>query len=261
MHYETKSRSIVKALSWRTWATLTTAALVYIFTGKIALALTVGLLEVFAKMGLYFFHERLWQRIRFGKKEIPSFVLWFTGLPASGKKALADRVFQQLAKDGLRAERIDSNDVRPLFPETGFTPPEVHRHVKRCGHLAAMLEKNGVIVVASFVSPYRESRDFVRSMAGNFVEVYLKTTPEACEKRDTKGRYERARQGIYTMFPGIEVPYEESARPEITVEVDSLSQEEAVRQIVDYLKKNVLCGKQVKVPKPATVAVSGGSVS
>ena len=124
-----------------------------------------------------------------------------------------------------------------------------------------MLEKNGVIVVASFVSPYRESRDFVRSMAGNFVEVYLKTTPEACEKRDTKGRYERARQGIYTMFPGIEVPYEESARPEITVEVDSLSQEEAVRQIVDYLKKNVLCGKQVKVPKPATVAVSGGSVS
>ena len=246
MHYETKSRSIVKALSWRTWATLTTAALVFIFTGKLALALTVGLLEVFAKMGLYFIHERLWQRIGFGKKEIPSFVLWFTGLPASGKKALADRVFQQLVKDGLRAERIDSNDVRPLFPETGFTPPEVHRHVKRCGHLAAMLEKNGVIVVASFVSPYRESRDFVRSMAGNFVEVYLKTTPEACEKRDTKGRYEKARQGIYTMFPGIEVPYEESHRPEITIEVDSLSQEEAVCQIVDYLKKNVLYGKQVK---------------
>ena len=131
-----------------------TAIIVYAFTGEFALAITVGFLEVFAKMGLYFFHERLWQKIRFGKKEIPSFVLWFTGLPASGKKAVADCVYQELRKEQLKVERLDSHDVRPLFPETGFTPGEVNRHVKRAGHLCAMLEKNGVIVVASFVSPY-----------------------------------------------------------------------------------------------------------
>jgi len=246
MQYETKGRSILKAVSWRTWATITTAVIVLAFTGQFALAITVGFLEVFAKMGLYFFHERLWQRIRFGKKEIPSFVLWFTGLPASGKKTLADQVFEQLKKDGLRAERIDSQDVRPLFPETGFTRPEVDRHVKRCGHLASMLEKNGVIVVASFVSPYRESRGFVRNIARNFVEVYLKSTPEACERRDKKGRYEKAHQGVFKMFPGVHVDYEESARPEIIIDVDDISQDEAVRQIVEYVRKNVIGGKQLK---------------
>ena len=93
MQYETKKRSFLKALSWRTWATITTAVIVFVFTGELALAVTVGFLEVFAKMALYFFHERLWQKISFGKKEVPAFVLWFTGLPASGKKAVADRVY------------------------------------------------------------------------------------------------------------------------------------------------------------------------
>lgn len=253
MQYETKTRSILKAASWRTWATMTTASLVFFFTDKVALALTVGCLEVFAKMGLYFIHERLWQRIGIGKKEVPSFVLWFTGLPATGKKALAERVYAQLKSEGLRAERIDSNDVRPLFPETGFTPAEVNRHVKRCGHLAAMLEKNGVIVVASFVSPYRESRDFARNVARNFVEVYLRSTPEACERRDTKGRYAKARQGAYVLFPGVDVPYEESDRAEIVIDVDTVAQEEAAQQIVDYLKKNVLNGKQLKAPRAAAM--------
>lgn len=72
MQYETKSRSVLKAISWRTWATITTAVLVFIFTGKFAMAVTIGFLEVFAKMGLYFLHERLWQKIGFGKKEVPS---------------------------------------------------------------------------------------------------------------------------------------------------------------------------------------------
>jgi adenylylsulfate kinase len=240
MQYETKKRSILKALSWRTWATITTAIIVFVFTGELALAVTVGFLEVFAKMGLYFFHERLWQKIRFGKKEIPSFVLWFTGLPASGKKAVADKVYQELLKLDLKVERLDSHDVRPLFPETGFTPPEVNRHVKRAGHLCSMLEKNGVIVVASFVSPYAESRRFARSVATNFVEVYMQTTVEACEQRDDKGHYAKARLGEYQNFPGVDVAYDASENPEIVIDVDRVSVDEAVKQITDHLKSNFL---------------------
>jgi adenylylsulfate kinase len=240
MQYETKKRSILKALSWRTWATITTAIIVFVFTGELALAVTVGFLEVFAKMGLYFFHERLWQKIRFGKKEIPSFVLWFTGLPASGKKAVADKVYQELLKLDLKVERLDSHDVRPLFPETGFTPPEVNRHVKRAGHLCSMLEKNGVIVVASFVSPYAESRRFARSVATNFVEVYMQTTVEACEQRDDKGHYAKARLGEYQNFPGVDVAYDVSENPEIVIDVDRVSVDEAVKQITDHLKSNFL---------------------
>lgn len=240
MQYETKKRSILKALSWRTWATVTTAVLVYIFTGQFALAVTIGLLEVFAKMALYFFHERLWHRIGYGKKEIPAFVLWFTGLPASGKKELADRVYRQLKDDKFKVERLDSHDVRPLFPETGFSPDEVNRHVKRAGHLCAMLEKNGVIVVASFVSPYTKSRQFARSVAENFVEVYMKTSVEACEQRDEKGHYAKAHSGEYQNFPGVDVAYDVPENPEITIEVDHTSVDDAVKQITDYLKTNFL---------------------
>ncbi len=240
MQYETKKRSILKAISWRTVATITTAVLVFIFTGQFALALTIGLLEVFAKMGLYFFHERLWQKISFGKKEIPSFVLWFTGLPASGKKALADTVYQQLVQDKLKVERLDSLDVRPLFPETGFSPEEVNRHVKRAGHLCAMLEKNGIIVVASFVSPYRQSRVFARERAANFIEVYMNTTVAACEQRDTKGHYAKARSGEYQNFPGVDIEYEEPVNPEIVIDVDSLTLEESAELIVHHLKKKVI---------------------
>ncbi|NIQ93050.1 MAG: adenylyl-sulfate kinase [Desulfuromonadales bacterium] len=240
MQYETKKRSILKAVSWRTWATITTAVIVFIFTGKFALAITVGFLEVIAKMGLYFVHERLWHRIRYGKKEIPAFVVWFTGLPASRKKEVADRLFERLKALDLRGERLDSRDVRPLFPETGFSPEEVDRHVRRSGHLAAMLRKNGVIVVASFVSPYRDSREFARELAGNFVEVYMRTTPEACRQRDTKGAYEKALKGEFTNFPGVDVPYEESSAPEVVIDADDTSIDEAVEKIMQYLKRNYL---------------------
>ncbi|MGW8312847.1 MAG: adenylyl-sulfate kinase [Desulfuromonadales bacterium] len=237
MQYETKRRSILKAISWRTWATITTALIVFIFTGRFALAITIGLLEVFAKMALYFLHERFWQKIRYGKKEIPAFVVWFTGLPASGKKELADRIYRQLQALHLKVERIDSLDVRPLFPETGFTPEEVNRHVKRAGHLCAMLEKNGVIVVASFVSPYVESRQFVRGVARNFVEVYMKTTVESCEQRDQKGHYAKAKSGQYRHFPGVDAPYDVPESPDITIEVDQVRMDDAARQIIGYLRK------------------------
>ncbi len=240
MQYETKSRSILKAISWRTWATMTTAIIVFIFTGEFTLAITVGLLEVFAKMALYFFHERLWQKIGFGKKEVPSFVLWFTGLPASGKKAIANAVTEQLRKEKFKVERLDSLDVRPLFPETGFSPDEVNRHVKRSGHLCSMLEKNGVIVVASFVSPYEQSREFARSVANNFVEVYMDTTVDACEKRDNRGHYALARRGEYKYFPGVDIAYEAPKNPEIVIPVDSQTVEESALHIVNYLKKNII---------------------
>jgi adenylylsulfate kinase len=242
MQIETRRRSILKAVSWRTLATLTTAVIVYVFTGEFTLAITVGLLEVFAKMGLYFFHERLWQKCRYGKKDVPSFVLWFTGLPASGKKAVADAVFERLKELGLKIERLDSNDVRPLFPKLGFAPEEVDQNVRRAGHLCSMLEKNGVSVVASFVSPYRESRQFARSRCVNFVEVFMQSTVEACEQRDEKGHYAKAKRGEYRFFPGVDAPYEEPVQAEVIIPADAITTAEAARRIVDYLKKEVIIG-------------------
>ncbi len=103
-----------------------------------------------------------------------------------------------------------------------------------------MLEKNGVIVVASFVSPYEESRLFARKQAKHFVEVYLNTTAEACEKRDVRGRYEKAKKGEYRFFPGVDIEYEIPNSPEIIIDVDSISIDEATSQIESYLQRTLI---------------------
>ena len=240
MQYSTKKRTLLKTISWRTIATLTTAVLVYIFTGEIAIAITIGGIEVVAKMLFYFGHERVWEKIKYGKKEIPSFVVWITGLPSSGKREIADRLYERLLSRKLKVGRINSRGVRPLFPETGFAPSDVDQHVRRAGHLCSMLEKNGVIVVASFVSPYEKSRIFARNQANNFVEVYLNTTAEACEKRDDRGRYEQAKKGEYKFFPGVNIEYEIPTSAEVVIDVDSLSIDDAASQIESYLQRTLI---------------------
>lgn len=205
------------------------------WTGQVTAAVAVGGIEVVAKLVLYFLHERAWGRIRWGKREVPAFVMWFTGLPASGKTTAAATVCDELRKRGLKVEHLDSHDVRALFPETGFTREEVDGHIRHAGHVASMLEKQGVVVAASFVSPYSESRGFVRGLCSHFIEVYLHSAPESCEARDTKGVYARARAGEIRDLPGVNGTYEEPTDPEIRIEVDELSEQQVAKQVLAQL--------------------------
>jgi adenylylsulfate kinase len=238
MFKESNLRSAVKTISWRFWATVTTMILVYLFTGALTIAAAIGALEIILKIILYFFHERLWDKIRFGKKEISPFVLWFTGLPGSGKTTLADTVAEKLSHNGLKIERLDGERIRNLFPQAGFSKNERNTHIRRVGHLASILSKNGTAVVASFVSPYREARDFVRGLCPNFIEVFLDTPLAVCEQRDAKGLYERARKGEITNFTGINDPYEAPQHPEITINTADEPVETTADTIMRYLKKN-----------------------
>ena len=240
MIIETKSRSLAKAISWRVFATLTTMTIVYIIFGNLKLAGVVGGFEVIAKIFVYFIHERMWNKIKFGKKEIDPFVIWITGLPLSGKTTVGDGVAERLKKLGLKVERLDGRDIRKLFPKVGFTREERIQHNERVAHLASILEKNGICVVASFVSPYEEMRQFARRVCKNFVEVYLKCDVETCEKRDKEGLYEKARRGEIKNFTGISDPYEEPVNPEITIDVRKTSPDEAVSQVVNYVKRRFL---------------------
>jgi len=133
MFKESHFRSAIKAFSWRFWATVTTMFLVYIFTGTIKIALAIGGLEVVLKMLIYFLHERAWDKIRFGKKEITPFVLWFTGLPSSGKTTLANVVYEKISSNGYRVQRLDGDKVRNIFPATGFSKEERNTHIQRVG--------------------------------------------------------------------------------------------------------------------------------
>lgn len=232
MFVEQKRRSIVKTLSWRVWATLTTAALVFLFVGEVKTALAIGGFEVIAKMGLYFLHERWWNKIKFGKKEIKPVVIWFTGLSGAGKTTLADAVYQKHKAKGYKAEHLDGDTMRDIFPKTGFSKEERNSHIRRVGYLANKLERNGVFVTASFISPYKEARNFVRELCDNFIEVYVSTPIETCEKRDVKGLYAKARKGELTQFTGIDDPYEVPENPDVTIDTTNLTVEEAVEKVL-----------------------------
>jgi adenylylsulfate kinase len=161
-------------------------------------------------------------------------VVWFTGLSGSGKSSIADWVAAELRGRGLPVERLDGDAMRRVFP-TGFSRSERDAHVRRAGYLASRLEFHGVTVIASFVSPDRESRDFVRSLCRNFVEVHVATPLEECERCDAKGLYARARRGDIQDFTGISNPYEAPISPELIVDISHMSIEDAGRRVLDVL--------------------------
>jgi bifunctional enzyme CysN/CysC len=162
-------------------------------------------------------------------------VVWFTGLSGSGKTTVSARVAAELRDRGRQVEALDGDAVRDVFSTTGFTRPERDAHIRRAGYMASRLEQHGVFVLASFVSPYRESRDFVRGLCRNFVEVYVSTPLEECERRDSKGLYARARRGEIRQFTGIDDPYEAPASPDLVLDTSRLSVEEAGRRVLALL--------------------------
>jgi len=166
-----------------------------------------------------------------------AFVLWFTGLSGSGKSTLADRTGELLAEKKLKLQRLDGDILRGLFPATGFTKHQRDDHIKRVGYMASVLEKHGVCVIASFISPYNEARSLVRGMCNNFIEVYVTCPLDECISRDVKGLYQKARAGEIQNFTGIDDPYEPPENPEIVIDTQKLSIEESVSVIMDYLER------------------------
>ena len=160
-------------------------------------------------------------------------VLWFTGLSGSGKSTIAERVHRELVRRGVDVEYIDGDALREVFPNTGFTRAEREEHLRRTGYMASRLAAHGVTVVASFVSPYRESRDFIRRHCPSFVEIYVSTPLEECERRDVKGLYARARRGEIRNFTGLDDPYEPPEHPELTLDTRALTVDQCVARVLE----------------------------
>jgi len=165
----------------------------------------------------------------------PPYVIWITGLSAAGKTTVGDALVNSLKEAGVNVEQLDGDRLRKLFPKTGFSKKDRDSHIHRVGYFAGLLERNGVTVVASLISPYKEARTFVRSQCKQFIEVYLSTPLEECEKRDPKGLYKKARKGEITQFTGIDDPYEAPENPEIEIDTSKQSPEETLKIILRYL--------------------------
>lgn len=165
-------------------------------------------------------------------------VIWITGLPGAGKTTIGEALALSLKEQGHRVEHLDGDRLRRLFPGTGFSKKDRDSHIHRVGYLAGMLERNGVTVVASFISPYRKARSFARQQCERFIEVYLSTPLEECERRDPGGLYKKARKGEITGFTGIDDPYEPPEKPEIEIDTSGQSPDETLRILLEHLGLN-----------------------
>ena len=170
--------------------------------------------------------------------EHKGFTLWFTGLPCSGKSVLADAVAEELKKRNMKVERLDGDIVRKgLTSDLGFSEEDRNKNIERVTFVAKLLTRNGVAVLASFVSPYNKIRAYSRKEIGDYILVYVKCPVGVCEERDVKGMYAKARAGKIKDFTGIDHPFEEPDNADITVETDKQTVDESKQIILDELSK------------------------
>ena len=164
------------------------------------------------------------------------FTAWFTGIPCSGKTTIADRVADILREKGYKVERLDGDIVRKgLTSDLGFSKEDRDENIKRVTFVAKLLTRNGVAVLATFVSPYRERRAKTRQEIGSFVEVYTRCPVEVCMERDVKGMYEKALAGEIKNFTGVDDPYEEPENPELILDTDKESIDECAQRVLEKL--------------------------
>ncbi|KAL7537169.1 hypothetical protein ACHAXR_007639 [Thalassiosira sp. AJA248-18] len=170
--------------------------------------------------------------------------LWFTGLSGSGKSTIATALERELLQHHKKATYVlDGDNIRHgLCSDLGFGPADRQENIRRIGEVCNLFKDAGIIVLAAFVSPYKEDRDKVRSLLetedgiNNFLEIYVQASVATCEERDPKGLYKRARSGEIPNFTGISAPFEAPENPEVVLKSGEKSVEECVAQLITYLK-------------------------
>ncbi|WP_053990713.1 adenylyl-sulfate kinase [Mangrovimonas sp. TPBH4] len=167
-----------------------------------------------------------------------SFLLWFTGLSGSGKSTIANVVEQQLFKKGIKTYTLDGDNIRKgLNSDLTFSPEDRTENIRRIAETANLMVDAGLVVLAAFVSPYKKDRENIKRILKdvNFVEIYINTSVEECERRDVKGLYKKARAGEIKNMTGISAPYEAPENPDIEILTENESVEAAAQRIIEFI--------------------------
>ena len=171
-----------------------------------------------------------------------TYLIWFTGLSGSGKSTLANLVEIALHKKGISTYILDGDNVRQgINKDLTFSPEDRTENIRRIAEISNLMLEAGVVTLAAFVSPYINDREEVKHIVGadNFIEIYVNTSIEECERRDVKGLYEKARKGEIKNMTGVSSPYEAPINPDLEVVTDGQSVEENVDQILKLLSQKI----------------------
>ena len=171
-----------------------------------------------------------------------SFLLWFTGLSGSGKSTIANVVEKKLHRKGIKTYTLDGDNIRKgINSDLSFSPEDRTENIRRIAEIAALMVDAGVVVLAAFVSPYKKDRENIKSIVKdvNFVEIFINTSVEECERRDVKGLYKKARAGEIKNMTGISAPYEAPTHPDVEIKTESESIEAAADKIIDYISEKL----------------------
>jgi adenylylsulfate kinase len=173
------------------------------------------------------------------------FVLWFTGLSGSGKSTIASQVEHILHDSGYLTYILDGDNIRHgLNKDLGFSSKDRVENIRRIAEVAKLMTNSGLIVLVSFITPFKKVREFAKSIIGKqFHEIFIDTPLAVCEARDVKGLYKLAREGEIKDFTGIDSPYEIPVSPEIHVETADKTIDECTEKIINYLKNKELLQK------------------
>lgn len=171
-----------------------------------------------------------------------SFVVWFTGLSGSGKSTIANQVEKELFKKGIKTFSLDGDNIRKgLNNNLGFSAEDRKENLRRIAEVAKLFVESGAVVIASFISPLKKDREMIREIIGkkDFLEVFVNTSLEECERRDIKGLYKKARAGEIKNFTGIDAPYENPEDPDLEIKTEDENLEAAIKRIVLHLQNKL----------------------
>ena len=172
------------------------------------------------------------ERNRLNKHQ--SFLIWFTGLSGSGKSTIADALEKELYKKSIHTYILDGDNIRKgINKNLGFSPDDRTENIRRIAEISNLFIDAGMVVLSAFVSPYKKDRNNIKKIVGksNFVEIFINTSLEECERRDVKGLYKKARKGEISNFTGISAPYEAPDTPDVEI-TEKMSIDEAVEKIL-----------------------------
>ena len=239
----TKKRNILKAASWKTLGFITLSILTYFITGSLKQMTYIAILYHLCMLIAYIFHERLWDKIRWGKTK--GLAIQMTGMSGAGKSTLTRLVSQRLKKRGLLVELIDGDEYRAnLCNDLGFSKEDRNTNIRRLGFVSKVLSRNNVITIIAAINPYEEVRKELNSKDKNLKTVYVKCDVNELIERDVKGLYKRALlpdghpDKVYN-FTGISDPFEEPTNPDLVINTAEQTVEKSVKVLEQFILREI----------------------